>query len=295
MTIGSIAGATAFAALGAATRPWHVYASLVVVGVAHAAVLYEPAFTAIARWFPSPRPRARALLVVTGCAGFASTIFLPVTAWLCGRHGWRATTLLLALAAAAVTIPLHATLPRDAAGGRPTTRRGAGELAWASAVQSFVSTGVTVHLVAHLASSGLGLPAAAGVAGVLGAAQVPGRLLFAAFSRWSGARLSFLLGVQGLALLGVVAAAGTGTVVVAVALFGAASGMFTLERATLVAERFAPHEVGAVNGRIAEVSLLARAAAPFAVALAPSPASAFAALAAGQILAALVTSSRPSP
>ena len=281
MTLGSVVGASALAILAGATRLWHLYASLIFVGVAHAAVLYEPAFTAIARWFSSPAPRTRALLVVTSCAGLASTLFLPLTAFLCVRHGWRATVLVLAAGLAVVTIPLHASLPRDGAGGRPARGRGGGGLALLSALQAFVSAGVTVHLVAFLDGAGHGLAGAAAIAGLLGAAQVPGRLLFAPLSRWRRARLSLLLGVQALALVGIVAT--PGLIVVPVALFGAANGMFTLERATLVAERFPAGEHGAVNGRIATLSLLARAAAPFAVALLAGAASfavAFAALAA---------------
>jgi hypothetical protein len=73
-----------------------------------------------------------------------------------------------------------------------------------------------------------------------------------------------LLAVQGASLMGIVTLRG-GALLVVVALFGAAHGMFTLERATLVAERFGANEYGAVSGRIASWSLVGRAAAPFAV------------------------------
>lgn len=75
-----------------------------------------------------------------------------------------------------------------------------------------------------------------------------------------------LLAAQAGALLGIIALRGVG-LIAAVALFGAANGMITLERATLVAERFGAHEYGAVSGRIAAPSLVGRAAAPFAVGL----------------------------
>ena len=56
-------------------------------GIAMATTLYEPAFAAIVQWFPTGRDRA--LLTVTIAAGFASTIFMPIEAWLLDAVGWR--------------------------------------------------------------------------------------------------------------------------------------------------------------------------------------------------------------
>ncbi len=52
-----------------------------------AATLYEPAFAVVVSWFP--RGRDRALLTVTLVAGLASTIFMPIEAWLLTPVGWR--------------------------------------------------------------------------------------------------------------------------------------------------------------------------------------------------------------
>ena len=41
--------------------------------------------------------RDRALLTVTIAAGFASTIFMPIEAWLVTRLGWRTALLVLAV------------------------------------------------------------------------------------------------------------------------------------------------------------------------------------------------------
>ena len=66
------------------------------LGVAQALSLYEPAFRALVDWFPSARQRSQALLVVTSVAGFASTLFLPLTAFLLAGFGWRSAVLALA-------------------------------------------------------------------------------------------------------------------------------------------------------------------------------------------------------
>ena len=44
--------------------------------MAMSAVLYEPAFAVLARWFV--RRRAQALSILTSVGGFASTAFVPV-------------------------------------------------------------------------------------------------------------------------------------------------------------------------------------------------------------------------
>lgn len=273
MTTGGLLAIAAFSLFHRADRLWHVYVLWGLIGLSHAGVLYEPAFAAVARWFPELAGRTRALLVVTSVAGLASTVFLPLTAFLSERYGWRDAALVLAVALAVVTLPLHAWLPREdlapGASRAPATRRaGLHFLGSIVAIQAFVSAGVAVHLVTYLHATGLSLSAAAGIAGLSGAAQVPGRLLFGPFMRWAGQRwrLPILLTAQGVALLAIVALRDV-AVIGAVVLFGAANGMLTLERATLVAERFGVAEYGAISGRIATFSLIGRAAAPFAVAI----------------------------
>ncbi|WP_246090315.1 hypothetical protein [Nonomuraea deserti] len=60
----------------------------VAVGVASAMVLYEPALAVIVAWFAGrERQRANALLALTIVAGFAFTIFLPLTGLLTAAHG----------------------------------------------------------------------------------------------------------------------------------------------------------------------------------------------------------------
>jgi predicted MFS family arabinose efflux permease len=150
-------------------------------------------------------------------------------------------------------------------------------------LQAFASAGVSVHLVSHLRESGFALSSAAMITGFMGAAQVPARLLFCQFQRVvsTRARLPLLLVVQAVSLVGVL---GRTDVVVtcSVLLFGAASGLMTLERAMLIADSFGADEYGAVSGRLATFALATRAGAPVAVGvvrMATSYAVAFLALA----------------
>jgi len=87
-----------------------LYVVWTLMGVAMAATLYEPAFAAVVQWFPTGRERA--LLVVTLVAGFASTIFMPIEAWLLAKVGWRQALVVLAAVLAVTTVPLHGLLLR---------------------------------------------------------------------------------------------------------------------------------------------------------------------------------------
>ena len=73
-------------------------------------MLYEPAFAVVAVWFD--RKRAQALTALTLIAGFSSTAFVPLAAWLVQAQGWRPALISLAVIPAGGTIPAHALLLR---------------------------------------------------------------------------------------------------------------------------------------------------------------------------------------
>jgi hypothetical protein len=259
------------------------------MGVCYAGVLYEPAFAAIAKWFPSPSRRARALLGVTTVAGFASTIFIPLTATFYELFGLQWTLLLLAVLVAVIVVPLNAALPRQhvmapRTGGQATLAAGSARTRPAIVVfttvfsmQAFASAGVTVHLVSQLREDGVELSTAAALTGLMGAAQVPARLCFQLFrgATSSRARLPILLGAQAVALVGVLGRAGA-VVTPAVLMWGAANGLVTLERAAIIADTFGTEQYGAISGRIATVAHVTRAAGPLAVGLVKMVSSSYA-------------------
>ncbi|HXG17395.1 MAG TPA: MFS transporter, partial [Calidithermus sp.] len=125
MTAGSCLGVLLLLAWSRVQTLAGLYALWALMGLALAATLYEPAFAAVVGWFPAGA-RDRALLVVTLAGALASTIFMPVEAWLVTRLGWRPALLVLAALLAALTIPVHALVLRPpprprvpAAGGAP--------------------------------------------------------------------------------------------------------------------------------------------------------------------------------
>ena len=60
-----------------------------------AAVLYSPAFAVVTRRFP--HDFRRAIITMTFLGGLASTVFIPLTAWLIATWGWHSAISSLAL------------------------------------------------------------------------------------------------------------------------------------------------------------------------------------------------------
>lgn len=280
LTAGSAAAALGVLAWSAIDSIVAFYVLWAFLGVAMATVLYEAAFTVVAKWFD--RSRVRALTFVTLAAGFASTIFLPVHDHLIATYGWRRALAILAVALAVICVPLHAIVlraPPGTSGPAHRARRGLAVRAVlalpafpavlaAFVTSSFVASALAVHQVALLAESGHTTAFAAGATGALGAMQVPGRLLFAPVRRWFGNTVAtgvvfaaFALGVGILAV-----GTGTATVIVFVTVYGMARGMTTLLRASLIGDLYGTADYGAITGVIAAAGTAATALGPLAVA-----------------------------
>ena len=131
MSVGSVAAAALLLAWSYVDTVVAYYLVWAALGIAQAAVLYDPAFAAVAVWFR--RRRGLALTVLTFVAGFASVIFIPLAGQLLEAHGWRVAVRWLAAILAVGTIPLHALVLRrrpddlglqpdgTVQGGRPAT------------------------------------------------------------------------------------------------------------------------------------------------------------------------------
>jgi len=287
MTLGSCLGTVLCLLWARVESLTALYAVWLGMGFAMAATLYEPAFAAVVAWFAT-RGRDRALLTLTLAAGLASTIFMPIEAWLLGRLGWRTTITLLALVLGAVTIPLHALVlrrapaepaPEAGAAARPATASftlGAAArtpvfwvLAVAFVVGNFATVSVTVHLIPYLADRGYAPAVAAMMIGWMGAMQLPGRLFFVPVAAWLGPRWVtagvFAAQAAGLVQLPLVPA--LPTLVPFVMMLGAANGMSTLARASSVAEIFGARHYGAISGAVALGANGARAVGPVGASL----------------------------
>lgn len=289
MTAGSILGMLLVLAWSRVDSTLHFYLIWLGIGLAMATTLYEPAFTTIAAWFDRDRPRA--MLIVTVAAGFASTIFLPLSGWLEESLGWREALLVLALLLGGTTILPHALVlrrrPEDLGlhpDGREMARHGDVQRPpiegvtlrtamrdpvfwWITAAffcETFSTVAVGVHLVSYLIERGESAAFAATVVGLIGAAQVGARILATAFgSRVSQVTLTAIVFALQAVALGVLMEWQTRPgLIVSVLLLGAGRGVVTLMRAGLVADFFGRAFFGSISGTMAFFLTGARALAP---------------------------------
>jgi MFS family permease len=290
MTAGSCLGATLVLAWSQVSGVLGLYVVWSLMGLALAATLYEPAFGAVVRWFPTDH-RDRALTVVTLAGALASTIFMPISAGFLQRWGWRPALLGLAAILAVVTIPLHALVlrrqpphfTRDGAAKAGAAPRGPGvppgvaartpifwALSLAFSIGSFSTAAVTVHLIPYMVEQGHAAAAVAIAIGWMGAMQIPGRLLFIAVTGRFGPlgviMAVFLAQALGLGLVALAPSLPGGLVLV-IAVLGAANGMATLARATTLAELFGPAHYATISGAVALGANGARALGPVGAAV----------------------------
>jgi MFS family permease len=278
MTAGSVLAAIAVAAIAGAPAYGWFLAAWLLAGVAMAGVFYPPAFAALTAWYGADR--VRALTTLTLAAGFASTIFAPLTSALSGHLGWRGTYLVLAAILAAVTIPAHALALRLPWAGRPGRRLrpagGAGLrevlasrtfllLAGAMTLLAFGLYAVVVNLVPLLTGRGLAPATAAWALGLGGLGQVAGRLCYQALCARAGVTGRLLAvtaaGVLATVLLAVLPGPAVALIAAAV-LAGAVRGLFTLLQATAVSDRWGADGYASLNGVFVAPQTAAIALAP---------------------------------
>ncbi len=130
MTAGSLVLATGLVLHSFVTNAASFYAVWVVLGVGMAATLYTSAFAIVTRRYPTDFRRA--IITLTFLGGLASTVFLPLTAWLISQFGWRHAVLALAALHVMVCVPIHSLLlknaPKQALGAQPELPRAVHDL-----------------------------------------------------------------------------------------------------------------------------------------------------------------------
>lgn len=264
------------------------------LGVGLAGTLYPPAFAVVIR--RHPHNFRRAIIVMTFLGGLASTVFMPLTAWLIATLGWRQALWPLAALHLLVCAPLHALTLRGApppATPHPQTPQAPLRRHLLSAPYLLVGTfivllmGVTAALPAHMVSllreNGLSerwviaVPAAVGVLQVLGRA-----LLFFFEHHLDLHQVNRLipclipLGLLVLLLAPLAGSAQVGVVLLFVLLYGMGNGMFTIVKGTAVAEYVNREQAASLNGALGLPMALGRAAAPLLMGLMWSPAGGYA-------------------
>lgn len=286
MTIGSIAATALLAAWSQAQSLLALYLIFGLMGIAMAALFYDPAFWLISQFFSGAwaKQRGRALTLVTFWGGLASTAFIPLANALAEWLGWRAGLLALAAIVCVTTTPAHFWFLRHKPEhwrGAGAIRQNTGALKNASRQKNFwliagafslvnLSIGITaVHLIAYELSRGHTAQVAAAVAGAVGVTQVLGRLTFAPLSDRIPRNLitASMCVLMALGLAGLVALSGAASLIAFAVLCGAGQGALTPMRAALIADTFGVQNYGEIAGAVSLASTFSRGLAPLGAGL----------------------------
>jgi cyanate permease len=285
MTLGSSAGVVLVLVWSQLHSLEAFYALWLAIGLVMAAVLYEPAFAVLAKWFPDAEERRRAMTAMTLVAALASFIFLPLTQALIDAHGWRHALVILAVILGVITVPLHGLIlrsatvePRAPTGQGTELSIGAGEALrsaafWRLSGAFFLATvtgiAMTVHAIPFLLQRGYGAGFAAFAVGLVGLSQIPGRVLFVALAgrlpRAQATAGVFLLIAAGIALI--VSVDASSAVLAGLVLLGMGNGMATLARATAIADIYGAGAYGTIAGVTGAMTTAARGVGPVTAAL----------------------------
>lgn len=283
MSLGSIGAAAALAICGFAGNTIIFLSGMILVELASAFVLYSTAFAFLAQTTGSQAQRS--ITYLTLIAGFASTIFWPLTSWMLGSIDWHQVYFVFATLNLAVCLPLHLWLSRFAriAAARPVEAVAPEALVnidntnlvfilivLGFSLAGFVSAATLFHMVPMLNLLGLG---AAGVwlASLLGPAQVASRLINMAFGKDISATVLAVISAitmpLALGTLALSSPSALGAAAFAI-VFGLGNGLFSIVSGTLPLAIFGKAGFGKRLGWIGLGRLGLSALAPFALSVA---------------------------
>jgi MFS family permease len=253
------------------------YAVWLGLGAGLAATLYTPVFAVVTR--RCPHDFRRAIITLTFLGGLASTVFIPLSAWLIHSLGWRHALWVLAALQLLVCAPLHAVQLRGAPAAPPAAAPGRVANSPAAYLRSppFLLIGVFVvgmmgvtaalppHMISLLRGNGLAEPWVIAIPASIGLIQVLGRLLLFFFEHHFDLHLANRL-IPTLIPLGIAAllagAGHPGAALLFVLLYGLGNGMMTIVKGTAIAQYVSREHVASLNGALGLPSALARAVAP---------------------------------
>lgn len=286
MAVASGLGGAALILMGVfPDRPVYVVAWLM-LGVAMAGMLYDSAFAVVTRAF-GPEYR-RGITLITLIGGLASTVFIPAAQFAVDQLGWQRALIALGGFQLALGVPLHlfgvpspAVTAPPAASARErwrswwrefrrdiSDRRFVGLALWFTAY-SAAFTGLIFQLVPALQAMKVDNTRIVQAIAFFGPFQVLGRYVLSLrgsnFSTLGVGR--WALGAMIVAVMILVfAPAELPWLVAYAAIAGAGNGVLTILRGTAIAEVFGRERYAELNGALTAPGVLAKAAAPLALA-----------------------------
>jgi MFS family permease len=281
MGSGSVVCGIGFFLLSMSHSPAAYVGAWTVLGLAMGLTLYEAAFATINRRFALGGREV--ISTLTLFAGFASTIFWPLTQELNTSVGWRESYQWFGVVQLLVCLPLHLMLGREQsknAATSPAARRGYTlaealrhpafwKLALAFSANILVFSALSVHLIPLLQDMGHSARVAILISMLIGPMQVAGRILERTIARNSAPQIVGKFCFSALpAALSVILLFGIHTWAIACfcILYGLSNGIITIVRGTLPQAMFGSENYGAISGAMAGPALLAKASGPIVAA-----------------------------
>lgn len=250
------------------------YLAWLLLGAALAATLYTPVFAVVTRRYPGDFRRA--IITLTFLGGLASSVFIPLSAWLIATLGWRHALLVLAALHLLLNAPLHAWCLRDAPPPLPAAQTSDSPTQLLRSAPFLLITFFTIgmmaitaaippHLISLLREGGLPEGWVIAIPAAIGVIQVLGRLLLFFFEHRFDLHVAnrvipFLIP---LALAALVAGAShPAAALLFVLLYGMGNGMLTIVKGTAIAQYVSREHVASLNGAMGIPTAVARAVSP---------------------------------
>lgn len=241
--------------------------------------LYVVPMSVVARWFD--KKRGMALGLASLGIGLGTVIMAPLATYLITNFNWRTAYLIIGLIAWAVVIPLSRLLKKDPreVGALPDGVKASAEEMksggnnlpptdsslltvlrtrsfWLMVFIWFFFAGNTMlvftHLVPHVTDLGFSAGQAAGVLSLVGAASVPGRLLFGIASDKLGRKLTPIIGtlLQLVAMVWLIWAQELWGFYLYALVFGFAHSGLGPSMGALIGDTFGVGKIGAILGML---------------------------------------------
>lgn len=276
MIVGSPLGAAGLLAMSLANGPVSYVVAWIILGLAGAGMLTTPAQIAVTEIAGEKARQALSVLILAG--GLTSTIVWPLTGLLQAQWGWRTTTLVYGALMLLVCTPLHWTTLARRPQERPEEKsaaKAAAEpasidrprfalLAISFAANGFFTWGFALTIIILFEAAGLDHASALAAAAFIGLAQWAGRMVdFLGGQHLSG----FVTGLAGSALfplsfIVLLLTSNFAGAMLFATLYGIASGVTTVTRATLPLQIFPTGAYARASAQLAVPLNLSFAAAP---------------------------------
>jgi predicted MFS family arabinose efflux permease len=257
-----------------------LYAAWMLIGVAMATTLYEPAIVVLT--LLDSRQMRRTISIVTVAGGLASTVYVPLTQHLVDTFGWRVAVTVLGCSAGTLTAALHSRyLPRHNeahnASMPPPQHEGSGpsmatrpmrRLHIAYVLEQGSAVAATALVVTMLIDRGVDPRLAALVLAVTGGGKVGGRLLLIGRIGQTPPQLlaGGAAGINAIAVIATLASTSPAWLLAAALASGIAAGTSSVLRPLIISQHVALHTFTSASARLQISTTLSRAAGPVIVA-----------------------------